>query len=70
VPNGAASQVHGLGQATPDVATPVVVIYRAWWAEILAGMAFATGALVLYAIIDFAIDGKLDLRHFRRSNGR
>lgn len=63
------TKTMGLGAREVKIGDNTIQLYRPWWSEVLAGAAFAVGALAIYAALDFMIDGKLDLRHLRR-NGR
>jgi len=51
--------------ADPNVPAPIPT-YTPLGRTVLEGMAWAIGVLLIYAAVDFAANGKLDLRHLRR----
>lgn len=51
----------------PDLdTTHPIPTYTPFWRMVLQGFGFAAGALILYAALDYARDGKLDLRRLGR----
>ena len=51
--------------ADPTTPAPIPT-YTPFWRAVLQGLGFAAGALILYAAVDYARDGKLDLRRIGR----